>query len=267
MGLTDIATASACSSDLSLRKTSIESKEESSPEVECISSPARFEPWAEKPRFNQFFETAFQRQMMPLFASGNILTGSAQFLREQLQRRTRLYLESIFEASGGTLPLLTQNNITSPPLNDNHFNLSLLADVAFAHSTNEAPYDNNNKQQALDYSRKSDCSPSSIVKCKRIRNNEACRKSRLRRKLLNEAAKEKLASLARDNNYLKGRIFTLQEEIKATKDTLLSRIRAHPHYGQNPELTFASLWYACEEITKTIQREQEKGIIPDTQLK
>ena len=269
MGLPEVAQTLCTSSDISIRKTSIESKEESSPEMECTTSPMNFEFWNDKPLLNKFIEAAYQRQILPHFSSTDILPGSSFLFREELQRCTRLYLESIIEAGLVPLQCQAQTNRTPPTFTDNHFNLSLLADVAYAHSSNETQpieYDSN-KQQVIDLSKKNDCSGSSIVKCKRIRNNEACRKSRLRRKLLNEAAKEKLASLAHDNDILKKRIFTLEEEVKVAKAALYSRLRSHPRYGQNPDLVFNSLLYACEEITKALRREQEKTIIADVQPK
>ena len=145
-------------------------------------------------------------------------------------------LESVITA--GLCSKSVQTNSTS---NETHFNLALLAEVA-ASSTNESgknscsPENKNNQTYSgsVEYSR-----------CRRIRNNEACRKSRLRRKQLNAAVKERLLSLTQDNDNLRRKIVSLEEEVTAARNAVLSKL--HAHSSQHQKTIFKKFWCSLDE--------------------
>ena len=177
------------------------------------------------------------------------------------ERYTCWYLDSLLKAGLGAIPPSAQAKETT--LNENHCNLALLAEVAYAHSSNENPASlSSGEEQIAMNNRKNNYHATDDSRCRRIRNNEACRKSRLRRKQLNAAAKEKLVSLRQSNDELKRKIVILEEEVKTTRNALVVKMAEASRSSMNQAM-LSSQWY-CGGSTLPKELE-EKSMVEHVQ--
>ena len=218
--------------DSNVEKMGYRPKQEGGAQVTMASPQSEFGTgcW-ELQYFQQCFQAVWERQIMPFFLDAN---GKNTFdftsQEPQIRSRTYWYLASLFKNGSCALPTTIQDHDNkSASLNDNHFNLALLAEVAFAHSSTDSHQNLNHVEDRVNQKVKHKTlpTPTDDNRCRRIRNNEACRKSRLRRKQINAATKEKLVSLSHDNDELKRKISCLEEEVRAAKNALLSKIEFH----------------------------------------
>jgi len=218
--------------------------------------------------FQQCFQSVWERQILPCFVNANNRNTYDLTAQEpQIRSRTYWYLASLFK-NGFTLPTTIQpHDNQSASLDDYRFNLELLAEVAYAHSSSEnnqnlnrvEDHQNLNHDQKL----KHKIFPSAEDnRCRRIRNNEACRKSRLRRKQINAATKEKLASLSHDNYELKRKIVNLEEEVRAAKNALMSKIESHSkeQLGEKLKLMMSGQWCGLENSGQTKELEGKGSV-------
>ena len=237
------------SHDSNVEKMKFEVKQEGTTQAGMTSPLVEFGS-REQHYLDQCFQTVWEQQITPFIVNANDRKSLIFSDHERnIRAYTYWYIASLFKPTFCALPSAIQarDNNKNASLNDNHFNLALLAEVAFAHSSNESHQNVNNNEERVDPKRKDKNFTSPTPddnRCRRIRNNEACRKSRLRRKLMNAATKEKLVSLSQDNDELKRKIVSLEEEVRSAKNALLSKIECHSkeQLGQKLKLLLDNEW-------------------------